>query len=188
MIEYFLMAFFVAGPRAPAAGGAGAPGAQDTGTPPPKAVSPATFKRPVEITADRLEIAGKRNEAIWAGHVRVKRGPTRLRCDRLIAHYSNAQEITRIECIGSVEAEDGNRWAKGERAEFDNVAGVLVVTGNPEARQGPNHMRGTKVTFRVEQDTLEVENAQAIFETAPRGVPALGGGGGKAPAKKKGTP
>jgi lipopolysaccharide export system protein LptA len=187
VIEYFLMAFFVVSPKvAAAAGGGGAPNA---GAPAPKAVAPAAFKRPVEITADRLEIAGKRNEAIWSGHVRAKRGPTKLKCDRLIAHYSNAQEITRIECIGGVEVEDGDRWAKGERADFDNVAGVLVVTGSPEARQGPNHMRGTKVTFRVEQDTLEVENAQAIFETS-KGMPAIGGG--KAPAtappKKKATP
>lgn len=183
MIEFFLMAF-LAGPQ-PARGGAGAP---DAGTPP--AVSPATFKRPVEITADKLEIAGKRNEAIWSGHVRAKRGPTRLKCDRLIAHYTGAQEVTRIECVGGVEVEDGDRWAKGDRADFDNVAGVLVVTGSPEARQGPNHMRGTQVTFRVDKDVLEVENAQAIFETSGKGVPPLGGGAKKAPAPapKKATP
>jgi len=157
-----LVAFLAAAP----AGGRDA-GTPDAGT--PRAVSPAQFKRPVEILADKLEIAGKRNEAVWSGHVRARRGTTLLRCNRLIAHYSGQQEITRIECVGDVEAEDGDRWAKGERADFDNVAGVLVVTGSPEARQGPNHMRGTKVTFNVEQDTLEVENAVAIFETSGKG-------------------
>jgi len=145
--------------------------AQDAGTPTPRAVAPLEFKRPVEILADKLEIIGKRNEAIWSGHVRAKRGPTHLRCNRLIAHYSGQQEITRIECVGEVEVEDGDRWAKGEHADFDNLAGVLVVTGAPEARQGPNHMRGTKVTFKVDQDTLEVENAVALFETSGRGLP-----------------
>jgi lipopolysaccharide export system protein LptA len=67
---------------------------------------------------------------------------------------------------------DGEKWARGDRAEFDNVRGVLVVTGNPEARQGPNFMRGTKVTFVVGKDTLEVENARTVFETE-RGVPKL---------------
>jgi lipopolysaccharide export system protein LptA len=164
VIEFFMMAFFVAGQARPAS---------DGGTPAP-AVSPANFKRPVEITADRLAITGRRNEAVWYGHVKARRGPTLLRCDRLTAHYTQAQEITRIECVGGVEVEDGDRWAKGERADFDNVAGVLEVTGSPEARQGPNRMRGTKVTFRVEKDVIEVENAQTVFETSGRGVPGLG--------------
>ena len=165
MIEFFLMAFFMAsGPERPASdGGTAAP-----------AGSPANFKRPVEITADKLAIAGKRSEAIWSGHVKARRGTTLLRCDRLIAHYTRAQEITRIECVGGVEVEDGDRWAKGERADFDNVTGVLEVTGSPEARQGPNHMRGTKVTFLVEKDVIEVQNAQTVFETSARGGPVPG--------------
>src|SRR3712207_8316542 len=60
------------------------------------------------------------------------------------------------------------------RSDFNNVTGTLVVTGSPEARQGHNHMRGSKVTFRVSEDILDVEDARAIFETAGKGgVPAL---------------
>lgn len=174
MIEYFAAIFFAAG-VAPL-------GAPDAGTPPP--VSPATFKHPVQIDADKLEIQGKKNQAIWAGHVKAVRGGTRLSCDRLIAHFTPAQEITRLECLGGVEVLDGDRWAKGERAEFDNVAGLLVVTGSPEMRQGPNHMRGTKVTFHVESDVVEVESPKVVFETAPRGgvpVPAAPKKKGKGP-------
>ena len=123
-------------------------------------------KHPVEITADTLEILGRRNQAVWSGNVRARRGETDLTCDRLVATYTREHEISRIDCIGDVEVVDGTKWARGERASFDNVTGVLQLTGNPEARQGPNHMRGTKVTFNVGKDVSHVENARTVFETS----------------------
>lgn len=182
MIEYFLMAFLSAG-------------AQDAGTSTPSAaataqgqtpstqpapVSPAEFKNPVNITADRFEIQGKRQEAVWSGNVKAIRGRTVLLCERLIAHYTKTQEIRRIECIGGVEATHGDMWARGERADFDNVAGILVVTGSPRARKGPNAMTGSRITFDVTRDTILVEQAKTTFESSPtRVVPRTGGGARK---------
>lgn len=131
----------------------------------------AEFSHPVNVNADRLEVHGQRQEAVWTGHVVADRDTTHLICDKLVAHYDDQQEITHLECLGHVQATDGNKWAAGDRADFDNVHGVLVVTGNPQARQGQNQIRGSKVTFYVGQDLLEVENAKAIFpskETLPR--------------------
>jgi len=164
MIEYFLMAFLSAG--APGA----ATGAADAGTKTPPPVSPAEFKNPVNITADRFEIQGRRQEAVWSGHVKAVRGRTILTCERLIAHYTRAQEITRIECVGTVEAWHGDMWARGERADFDNVRGLLVVTGNPQARKGPNEMSGARITFDVARDTIAVEQARTTFESSPTRV------------------
>lgn len=163
MIEYFVLAFFVAGPAAPKTS---APNLATQG-------AGRRFRNPVEITADKLEILGKRQEAVWSGNVKAKRGTTDISCDRLVAHYTPDQEISRIECLGKVEVLDGDRWAKGERADFDNVSGRLVVTGNPEAKQGPNHMRGKKVTFHVGRDTLEVEDAVTTFESSDKRIPSL---------------
>jgi lipopolysaccharide export system protein LptA len=157
MIEYFLIGLFLSQPGSP--------------RPQAKAAAAPTLKHPVAITADRLEIFGKKQQAVWSGKVKARRGETDLTCERLVAHYTKAQEITRIECTGVVEVVDGNKWAKGERAEFDNVTGVLEVTGSPEARQGPNTMRGTKVTFHVGRDVIQVENARTQFETTPRRPP-----------------
>jgi lipopolysaccharide export system protein LptA len=168
VIEYFLMAFFAAGANAP-------PGQGSTPLPPPAPtvapVAPKDLKDPIHISADTFEIQGKRQQAVWSGRVRAVRGQTVITCDRLVAHYTRAQQISRLECVGNVEAVDGDRWAKGERAEFDNAAGVLVVTGSPIARQGPNLMRGTKVTFHVGKDLVQVENATIVWESAPVAPP-----------------
>jgi lipopolysaccharide export system protein LptA len=170
MIEYFLMAFFAAG-------------GQDSGTAPPangagdrRAVAPADFKNPVHITADRFEIQGRRQEAVWVGNVKAVRGRTILTCERLIAHYTKRQEITRIECVGQVEATHGDMWARGERADFDNVTGMLVVTGSPQARKGSNAMKGSRITVDVTRDTILIDNAQTVFESSStRVLPKAGG-------------
>jgi lipopolysaccharide export system protein LptA len=176
MFEYLVMALFVAQP------GEAKPGSSalkaDAGTP---AVAPSKFESPVEITADRFEIFSRKQQAVWTGHVRAKRGTVDLSCDRLLATYTQAQEISRIECAGGVEVVDGTRWAKGDRADFDSVNGILVVTGSPEAKDGPNYVRGTKVIFNQKKNTMQVENAFSIFETSPQGVPGVNRKKGKSP-------
>ncbi|MBI3181690.1 MAG: hypothetical protein HYZ28_06070 [Myxococcales bacterium] len=119
----------------------------------------------VTVDARRLEVYASRNEAVWSGKARALRGPTEILAERLVAHYGEDREIRRLEATGGVEVRDQGRWAKGGRADFDNGSGVLVVTGEPEARQGPNHMRGTRVTFTVGQDALEVENARTVIRS-----------------------
>jgi lipopolysaccharide export system protein LptA len=171
MIEFFVMAFFAA------QSGRSSP---DGGT---QAISSKEVKHPIQIKSERLEIVEKKQIAIWSGHVKAKRDTTDLTCDRLIAHYTKDQEVTRIECIGNVEVWDGNKWARGERGDFDNRTGILEVTGSPEAKEGNNHVRGTKVIFYKDKDTIHVENATTLFDNPPKQPPAPKGN-----ASKKGKP
>jgi lipopolysaccharide export system protein LptA len=168
MIEYFLAAFFVAQPSDQPATQPAAIAVPDAGVGKP---SPS-FRQPV-IKADKLEVLGKEHQLVYSGRVRVQRGTTTVTCERLIASYTARQEeITKIVCVGGVEVLDGDRWAKGERAEFDNVHGVLEVTGSPQAKQGKNLISGSKVIFYVGRDTLTVLDATTIFDPNAGG-PAL---------------
>lgn len=172
MIDFFLMAFFAASQS-----GRSTP---DAGT---QAISSTQVKHPIQIKSEQLQILEKRQIAIWSGHVKAKRDTTDLTCDRLIAHYTKDKELTRIECIGNVEVWDGNKWARGERGDFDNRTGILEVTGSPEAKEGSNHVRGTKVIFYKEKDTIHVENATTLFDNPPKEPPPPKGAG-----TKKGKP
>ncbi len=128
-------------------------------------------KKKVRIDAPKLFVELPKNRATWSGRVRAKRGSADLQADRLVAHYFG-DEVERLEASGNVEVKDGELWAKGERAHFDNRTGVLVVTGKVEAKEGANQMRGTKVTFSLGSGRLEVENAETVFESK-KGVPQL---------------
>ncbi|MCP3144206.1 LptA/OstA family protein [Pyxidicoccus xibeiensis] len=197
MIEFVVMAFFVAQPvpavAAAAPTDAGTPPAADAGTRAPNPLGPVNLKEPVQISADRVE--GERTQATLTGNVKVKHRTMDLRCDRMIAYYTQPRVVTRVVCTGGVQAEDGDRMARGERAEYDVTSGVLVVTGSPEARQGNTYMRGTKVRLTLGSERLEVENAVILFEspasapTPPRrkgaGTPARSP---QAPAAAPATP
>jgi lipopolysaccharide export system protein LptA len=172
VIEFLAMAFLIAQPVAPAAGA-------DGGTRPPM-LGQVELRNPVEISA-RL-ITGDRNSATFTGDVLVKHRTLDLRCDKMVAYYTQSREVTRVECTGGVRAQDGDRYARGERAEYDVPSGVLVVTGSPEARQGTTYVTGTKVRLTLGSERLEVENARIVVETAPTGAaPKKGKGGAKKP-------
>nr|WP_194941159.1 MULTISPECIES: LptA/OstA family protein [Myxococcaceae] len=160
----------VAAPAAAASAPAAAPG-----TPKAAATPAQRLKNPVDIKAQLFELLGNKNQASYKGNVVVRHRTLVLKCDELTSFYSNgnAQQVRRVECVGNVEAVDGDRTAKGERADFDVASGMLVVTGAPEARQGNNYMRGTKVTLTLGNRRILVENAETLFETTPGGMPQL---------------
>jgi lipopolysaccharide export system protein LptA len=170
VIDFLLAALFFAG------NGTAPKGA----TPSPVAVTRA---EKVFIHADRLQILNKQMLMVWTGRVRARRGTTHLQCDRAVAHYASAgnKEVTRLECAGNVVVTDRDRWATGEHADFDNLAGILVVSGSPQARQGGNTMKGSKVVFNLVQDTVEVHDARAVFEPTPNSTKTLRSGGGRPP-------
>lgn len=151
-----------------------APGGADSGR-----TQIATPENPVFVDCDKGRMEGSSQRFVCIGHVKMVRNTTTLTCNRSIGHYlgKDATEITRLECFGNVQAVDGERWARGDHADYDTVKEVLVLTGNPEARQGTNTMKGDRVVFYVDTDLIEVERVKGVLESK-----------GKEPGTKKPTP
>ena len=167
----------VAGKSAPARPGK-APGAAPGGTESGRTPL-ATPENPVFVDCDKGRMEGSTQRFVCTGHVKMVRNTTTLTCDRSIGHYlgKDATQVTRLECFGNVQAVDGERWARGDHADYDTVKEVLVLTGNPEARQGTNTMKGDRVVFYVDTDLIEVEKVKGVLESK-----------GKEPGQKKPTP
>jgi lipopolysaccharide export system protein LptA len=127
----------------------------------------ATPENPVFVDCDKGRMEGSSQRFVCTGHVKMVRNTTTLTCDRSIGHYlgKDATQITRLECFGNVVAVDGERWAHGDHADYDTVKEVLVLTGNPEARQGTNTMKGDRVVFYVDTDLIEVERVKGVLES-----------------------
>ena len=134
---------------------------QDAGT------GDGAFHNPVDVQCDRGRMEGSKEQLLCTGHVRMKRHSTDMTCERLIAHYVNkdVNEVKRLECIGNVEATDGDRWAHSDFADFDTAKEVLLMTGHPQGRQGTSEMTGTKITFYVDSDLMDVDNAVGVLES-----------------------
>lgn len=125
----------------------------------------------VSIDARSLVLEGKSNLARWTGAVKAVRGPTTLQAPVLEAQSDAAGAITHVRASGGVEVTDGDKWARGARADFDNAAGLLVVTGSPQARQGKNRMKGSRVSWVSGSDLLQVDDATTVIavDKAPKG-------------------
>jgi len=125
------------------------------------------FVNPVNIQCDKGHMEGSQEQMLCNGHVHVRRNNTDMTCDHAIAHYVNrdVNEVKRIECRGNVQAADTNRWARGDYGDFDTSKEELVVTGHPLGREGTNEMTGSKITFYVNTDLMEVDQAVGVLES-----------------------
>ncbi|RKI64263.1 hypothetical protein D7X55_18295, partial [Corallococcus sp. AB049A] len=138
------------------------------------------LRNPVDLSADH--VTGDRNQAVLTGNVVVKHQTMDIRCDKMTGYYNATRQVTRVVCAGNVRAVDGDRQARGERADYDVPSGVLVVTGSPEARQGNTYLTGTKVRLVLGNERLEVENARILVDSPS--TTAVPGTRKKAPAPK----
>jgi lipopolysaccharide export system protein LptA len=144
----------------------------------------ATPENPVDVACDNGSMNGELRQFICKGHVKMVRNAgkpneTTVTCDHSIAYYvgKDATQVTRLECFGDVVAVSGERWAHGDHADYDTVKEILVMTGNPEARQGNNTMHGERVVFYVDTDLIEVQKVKGTLESK-----------GKEPGAKKTPP
>ena len=116
------------------------------------------------ITAPTLSIDETQRTAEWKGGVTANRPPTVVRAPLLLGTWKPDGKLEHLTARGGVEVSEPNRWAKGKIAEYDMTNDVVVLTGEPEARQEGSWLRGSRVTFRPASDVLEVEDAILVIE------------------------
>lgn len=164
MIEYLVTAFFLAQPVQPATA------SPSVGERAPGAEASAPRGGETEITSKRMTILREQSTLVFKDEVRARHESMDLRCDELVAHYTQYKgryTATRGECVGDVRAVDGERTARGERADFDVPNRLLVVTGRPEARDPTAHLMGSELRLMLGGQNFEVKDATVTLKSAP---------------------
>lgn len=164
--------FPAAAQEAPPAGAFPAPSAAAAAAPaaaPAEASAPRAPAAPVHVTAEEAEYRNNENLVIFRGKVVAVQGDTTLTADRmevrftpagggsaLAAAASSDRRITAIAAIGSVtfrqlDAETGKeRYATGERGDYDAAAETLTMTGAPRLWEGKNVLTGERIVFHLD--------------------------------------
>lgn len=153
--------------------------------PPAKRARPPLSKKAgeIHITSDSFEALPDRKQGAWKGRVVVVRDDLRIQCASLVADLAEGNQVRKVTCTGnaymhqaaSPKLKRAVREAWGEVAVFDNVTGLLTVTGSPRAREGDNTMEGERILLDTEADKVRVERPTMTLRSPP---PA------KAPAKE----
>ncbi|MFQ5355136.1 MAG: lipopolysaccharide transport periplasmic protein LptA [Mariprofundaceae bacterium] len=113
----------------------------------------------VQIESDRLEIIQQRQEAIFSGHVKLRRGNFELNADEVIARYdqgSVTRGITNATANGHVSIRMGDKHGKADQATLDQSQGLVELTGHAEITQKSGTIQGDTIIYKIKEDTINV--------------------------------
>jgi lipopolysaccharide export system protein LptA len=160
---------------APTAAGTTAPSG------PPNALQGFSQNRdkPLKITSASLEVRDKDKVATFSGDVHLVQGDTTLRSKTLMVFYDDeadkadaqkpakppaaagaepmSQQIRRVEAKGGVLVTQKDQTATGESGIFDMQANTVTLLGNVVISQGPNVVRGDRLTVDLTSGVSRVE-------------------------------
>ena len=105
-----------------------------------------------------MEVDHIKNTITYKGRVIATQADMTVRSETLMAYYNpDMKQINQIVAEGKVNATQGQRVARGEKAVFDDKAKTVTLTGNPVMRQGNSQVSGSRVIYFVEQDRAVAE-------------------------------
>jgi lipopolysaccharide export system protein LptA len=133
---------------------------------------------PIEITADRLEVAQKERVATFTGNVDAVQGELVLSADKLrVFYYDRGEEappsaassgsIRRIEAEGNVFVSSPRETAQGRLGVYDVASNQLTLEGAVVLTQDANVVRGE----RLEIDLVSGQSRVLAATSAEGGAP-----------------
>ena len=146
--------------------------------------SDSAAKEPILISADHMEMDQKRNVIRYQGNVVAVRGDVTLKSDTLTATYDPvAKRIADVVAEGKLVVTQGDRTATGNKAVFDSRTNTVILTGDPEVRQGNSQVSGSRIIMYINEDRGVVEGGKervkAVIYPEELGSKGLGVGIGK---------
>ncbi|MCW5751949.1 MAG: hypothetical protein KIT81_12450 [Alphaproteobacteria bacterium] len=137
--------------------------------------------KPVEITADSLEVQRDRQTAIFRGNVQAVQGSTRMRADSMVVYYRDrAQQdaarqqaeqrgeeirggrIARIDAFGKVFISSEGETAQGDKMVYDLDRRILSGEGRVVLTRESDVLNCARLT-------INLETRQNVCESAPGG-------------------
>ena len=122
---------------------------------------------PVEVTADELAVDQSSGAATFTGNVVIGQGEMRLSAPRVLVIYSQGQAgIERLEATGGVTLVSGADAAEGQRADYNVVDGVIVMSGEVLLAQGQSALSADRMTINLEDGTAQMQGrVRTILQT-----------------------
>jgi len=132
-------------------------------------------KQPVHITSDTLEAFNDQRLIVFAGHAVAVSGDKVIRSDKLLVYYKKGADegkesatagvgqggdLDRIEAKGPVRITQLKRIVTGDEAVYYQDDQKIIVSGNAVMREGPNIVKGDRITVLLNENRGIVEAAE----------------------------
>ena len=113
-------------------------------------------KRPIEISADALEVLQQKNTAIFTGNVIAKQGGITMNASQMTVNYRSAgadgqmgKGIYRIAAEGKVLFTSPAETAQGDTAVYDVDNQTIQLLGNVLLNRDKNILKGTRLDYNL---------------------------------------
>lgn len=116
-----------------------------------------TPKKPVTVTSDSMEAKTADNIVVFKGNVVAVEDFT-LCSDELYIHYDENKDVSEIEAAGNVRIFQGPKTSTSERAVYNRIERVIVLTGSPQVKQCTDTVKGDRITVYMDDDNALVES------------------------------
>ncbi len=127
--------------------------------------------QPIEWEADRSELLGREDTALFIGHVKVTQGALVLRADRLYVFYKlppggTDPEVERLDATGHVRIESPSEKVSADWGVYDIVNRIITLGGVVSVRRGETELHGKR---------LEIDLRSGITKLDAGGAEGAGG-------------
>lgn len=165
----------------PASAAEEAPGAAPPAARTPFGLVSIDREHPISIRSAELEAvsSGGARELVFTGQVEVEQADLRIRTERLKATYpEGASQPESLVATGGVVLTQQKKGgapleARCDEATYERSAARLWCTGHALLKDGENEVRGQRIEFDLEKETVRVTGGAAVV-FQPRGEEAHG--------------
>ncbi len=162
---------------------------------------------PVVVTARSLFADNKTKIVTYKKDVVVKKGDITLYAEQVVIHlkkddkapakqktgmdvFQGSGKIDTIVATGNVKIIQQDKTATSDEATYYSGTDKFVLTGKPRVWQGDNVLIGTTITYDIQQDTFQADEAKTVlYQQGETPAKAAGGEteGAGGPEKKSST-
>lgn len=125
---------------------------------------------PVDVAADRIEVQGRADRAVFSGNVVVRQDALTLTAARLTVAYTDTSgiQIERLDASGGVTVRSPSETASGQFAIYDLNEGLITLIGDVTLVRGDSRIQGGRLVF-------DLDSGRAVMEGGARGTSSEGG-------------
>lgn len=122
--------------------------------------------QPIEVEADRLEIREQDNISVYEGNVRLVQGSMLINSDRLVIHFDENNELTKLEMTGKParfrQLTDTQQEMLGEGDQIDYIESqsLLVLRQNASFRQTGDLIKSDLIRINTYTNSIEAGGEQ----------------------------
>ncbi len=137
---------------------------------------------PISITSEKMTFKNLEDKILFEGSVVIKQEGVTINADRAEVFLSESDHsdssltggnesraVTQVITTGNVRIAQGRQNAKAEKGVYKKGEEVIVLTGHPEVWDDGFRVKGSVITFFIEEERIKVSESQSVIYNGAKG-------------------